>query len=131
MEVQSAQLVGIVNPIGDPPFGIFIIILVLPSASSCSVTLGDMALHRGTVRNKAADRTKKRRPEDRLNHWASRRIALVSPNVPVCQALKEKIKSAIERSSRRIVEQFRDTMPYTQSYRTSRMLKVKAKRRYK
>ncbi|KAG5606062.1 hypothetical protein H5410_027554, partial [Solanum commersonii] len=29
----------------------------------------------------AAERTKKRRPEDRLNHWASRRMAIVSPNV--------------------------------------------------
>ncbi|KAG5586055.1 hypothetical protein H5410_046489 [Solanum commersonii] len=26
---------------------------------------------------------KKRRPEDRLNHWVSHRMALVSPNVPV------------------------------------------------
>ncbi|KAH0679272.1 hypothetical protein KY284_020357 [Solanum tuberosum] len=34
-------------------------------------------------RNKAAERTKKRRPEDHLNHWASRRMALVSPNVPL------------------------------------------------
>ncbi|WMV08524.1 hypothetical protein MTR67_001909 [Solanum verrucosum] len=36
----------------------------------------------------------------------------VSPNVPVCQALKEKIKSPIDRSSRRVTEQFRDTVPY-------------------
>ncbi|KAG5611282.1 hypothetical protein H5410_022563, partial [Solanum commersonii] len=32
-------------------------------------------------RNKAAERAKKRRPENRLNHWVSRRMALVSPNV--------------------------------------------------
>uniref|UniRef100_M1DJQ7 Uncharacterized protein n=1 Tax=Solanum tuberosum TaxID=4113 RepID=M1DJQ7_SOLTU len=51
-------------------------------------------------RNKAAERTKKRRPEDRLSHWTSRRMAL------------EKIKSAIERSSRRVTEQFRDAVPY-------------------
>uniref|UniRef100_M1DZ98 Uncharacterized protein n=1 Tax=Solanum tuberosum TaxID=4113 RepID=M1DZ98_SOLTU len=52
------------------------------------------------------------RPENRLNHWASRRMALVLPNVPMCQALKVNIKSVIERSSRRVAEQFRDTMPY-------------------
>ncbi|KAG5571536.1 hypothetical protein H5410_061302, partial [Solanum commersonii] len=32
-------------------------------------------------RTKAAERMKKRRLEDRLTHWASRRMALVSPNV--------------------------------------------------
>ncbi|KAG5589976.1 hypothetical protein H5410_040490, partial [Solanum commersonii] len=50
-------------------------------------------------RNKATEKTKKRRPEDRLNHWASHQMAIVSPNVPMCQALKEKIKSAIKMSS--------------------------------
>uniref|UniRef100_M1DN46 Polyprotein protein n=1 Tax=Solanum tuberosum TaxID=4113 RepID=M1DN46_SOLTU len=52
----------------------------------------------------------KRRPEDRLNHWASSRMALTSPNVPMCQALKEKIKSAIEKSSRQVTERFRDAV---------------------
>ncbi|WMV29558.1 hypothetical protein MTR67_022943 [Solanum verrucosum] len=45
----------------------------------------------------------------------------------VCQALKEKIKATIEESSRRVAEQFRDAVPYSQSYKTSRMLKAKAK----
>uniref|UniRef100_M1DVW0 Retrotransposon gag protein n=1 Tax=Solanum tuberosum TaxID=4113 RepID=M1DVW0_SOLTU len=36
---------------------------------------------------------KKRRTEDRQNHWASRRMSLVLPNLPVCQVLKEKIES--------------------------------------
>ncbi|KAG5614615.1 hypothetical protein H5410_014439 [Solanum commersonii] len=39
-------------------------------------------------------------------------MALVSLNVPMYQALKEKIKLLIEKSSRQVVEQFRDAMPY-------------------
>uniref|UniRef100_M1DE65 Putative plant transposon protein domain-containing protein n=1 Tax=Solanum tuberosum TaxID=4113 RepID=M1DE65_SOLTU len=37
---------------------------------------------------------------------------MVSPNIPVCQALKKKIKSAIEKSSQRVTEQFRDAVLY-------------------
>uniref|UniRef100_M1DB44 Uncharacterized protein n=1 Tax=Solanum tuberosum TaxID=4113 RepID=M1DB44_SOLTU len=33
-------------------------------------------------RTKTAEKTKKRRPEDRPNHWAIRRIALTAPIVP-------------------------------------------------
>ncbi|WMV29838.1 hypothetical protein MTR67_023223 [Solanum verrucosum] len=33
---------------------------------------------------------KKKRCVDRLIHWASRRVAITSPNVPVCQTLNEK-----------------------------------------
>uniref|UniRef100_M1DAE4 Integrase core domain containing protein n=1 Tax=Solanum tuberosum TaxID=4113 RepID=M1DAE4_SOLTU len=54
-------------------------------------------------RTRQLNKTKKRRPEDCLTHWASRRTTMIWPNVPVCQALKEKIKSAIERSSRQCV----------------------------
>ncbi|KAG5619775.1 hypothetical protein H5410_004993 [Solanum commersonii] len=45
-------------------------------------------------------------------NWVSCQTAMVLPNVLVCQALKEKIKSAIERSSRRVVERFCDAVPY-------------------
>ncbi|KAG5579821.1 hypothetical protein H5410_050448 [Solanum commersonii] len=63
-------------------------------------------------RNKAAERTKKIKHEDRLTHWVSHQTAMVSPNVPVCQTLKEKIKLAIERSNQRVAERFRDAVPY-------------------
>ncbi|WMV09200.1 hypothetical protein MTR67_002585 [Solanum verrucosum] len=39
-------------------------------------------------------------------------MALVLPNVPVYQALKEKIKSVIESSSPRVAERFRGTVLY-------------------
>ncbi|KAG5620235.1 hypothetical protein H5410_005453 [Solanum commersonii] len=38
--------------------------------------------HYGAKRNKATERTKKRRSEDRLSPWASLQMALVFPNVP-------------------------------------------------
>ncbi|KAG5610155.1 hypothetical protein H5410_021436, partial [Solanum commersonii] len=38
------------------------------------------------------------------------RMALTSSNVPMCQALKEKIKSAIEESSQRVAKRFRDAV---------------------
>uniref|UniRef100_M1DED9 Gag-pol protein n=1 Tax=Solanum tuberosum TaxID=4113 RepID=M1DED9_SOLTU len=60
--------------------------------------------------NKAAKRTKKRRPVDRLIHWASRRVAITSPKVLVCQALKEKIKLVREMSSQHVAERFRDAV---------------------
>ncbi|KAG5589650.1 hypothetical protein H5410_040164 [Solanum commersonii] len=55
-------------------------------------------------RNRAAEKTKKRRPDDRLTHWASCQMTMILPNVPVCQALNEKIKSGMERSSRCVTE---------------------------
>ncbi|WMV13527.1 hypothetical protein MTR67_006912 [Solanum verrucosum] len=73
---------------------------------------------------------KLRRPEDRLIHWANHQMADVSPNVPVCQVLKDKIKSAIERSNRRVIEWFRDAVPYHPKLRNLKMLKAKAKRRW-
>uniref|UniRef100_M1DFK3 Gag-pol polyprotein n=1 Tax=Solanum tuberosum TaxID=4113 RepID=M1DFK3_SOLTU len=69
-------------------------------------------------RNKAAETTKKRKPEDRQTHWASRRTTMISPNVAVCQALKEKIKSVIEKSSHRVTERFRDAVPCHPKYKT-------------
>uniref|UniRef100_M1E001 Retrotransposon gag protein n=1 Tax=Solanum tuberosum TaxID=4113 RepID=M1E001_SOLTU len=56
------------------------------------LNLGTKHEHYGSKRIKEAERTKKRKPEDRLNHWASRRLALIWPNVQACQALKDKIK---------------------------------------
>uniref|UniRef100_M1DKA6 Uncharacterized protein n=1 Tax=Solanum tuberosum TaxID=4113 RepID=M1DKA6_SOLTU len=55
---------------------------------------------------------------------------MVSPNVPVCQALKEKIKLAIERSSRRVGERFRDAMLYRPKLQNLKLLKAKVKRRF-
>uniref|UniRef100_M1DK27 Uncharacterized protein n=1 Tax=Solanum tuberosum TaxID=4113 RepID=M1DK27_SOLTU len=81
-------------------------------------------------RNKATERMKKRRPVDRLIHWASQRVAIISPKVPVCQGLKEKIKLARERSSRRVTEWFRGTMLDRPKLQNLRMLKAKAKRRW-
>ncbi|KAG5630812.1 hypothetical protein H5410_002529, partial [Solanum commersonii] len=46
---------------------------------------------------------KKKRPDHRLTHWVSRQVAMISPKVSACQAIKEKIKWAIERSSRQMV----------------------------
>jgi len=39
-------------------------------------------------------------------------MAFVSPNVSVCEAMKGKIQSAIERSNRRVNEQFHNAVPY-------------------
>uniref|UniRef100_M1DF42 Putative plant transposon protein domain-containing protein n=1 Tax=Solanum tuberosum TaxID=4113 RepID=M1DF42_SOLTU len=80
--------------------------------------------------NKATERTKKRRPEDCLNHWASRRMAMISPNVPVCQAMKEKIKSAIERNCGRVIERFLDAVSYLPKLQSLRLVNAKAKRRW-
>uniref|UniRef100_M1DZC5 Putative plant transposon protein domain-containing protein n=1 Tax=Solanum tuberosum TaxID=4113 RepID=M1DZC5_SOLTU len=51
-------------------------------------------------KNKAAERTKKRRHVDRLIHWANCRVAITSPKFLVCQGLKEKFKRLRERSGR-------------------------------
>uniref|UniRef100_M1D9Z9 Uncharacterized protein n=1 Tax=Solanum tuberosum TaxID=4113 RepID=M1D9Z9_SOLTU len=80
-------------------------------------------------RNKAAKRTKKRRSDDRLTHWTSRRMAIVLPKVPVCQALKEKLKSAIKKSSQRVGERFRDVVLDQPKLQNLKMLKAKEKRR--
>ncbi|KAG5610208.1 hypothetical protein H5410_021489 [Solanum commersonii] len=53
---------------------------------------------------------KKRRHDDRLTHWASHRMAMISSKAPVCQALKVKTKPAIERSSQRVAEWFCDAV---------------------
>ncbi|KAG5632753.1 hypothetical protein H5410_004470 [Solanum commersonii] len=50
-------------------------------------------------------------------------MALVSPNVPVCQALKEKIKSAIEREVGKSPNNSAMQSLIAQSYRTSRIIK--------
>uniref|UniRef100_M1DCM7 Uncharacterized protein n=1 Tax=Solanum tuberosum TaxID=4113 RepID=M1DCM7_SOLTU len=84
----------------------------------------------GQKRNKVAKRTKKRRLVDRLIHWASHRTVTISPKVPVCQALKEKIKSAIEKGSRCVVEWFRDAVLDHPKLQNLRMLKAKGKRRW-
>uniref|UniRef100_M1DH69 Integrase core domain containing protein n=1 Tax=Solanum tuberosum TaxID=4113 RepID=M1DH69_SOLTU len=84
-------------------------------------------VHYGAKRDKEAETTKKRRPEDCRSHWASRRMALVSPNVPVCKVLKDKIK-AIERSSRRVAEWFREAVPYRPKLQSLKLLKDNAER---
>uniref|UniRef100_M1DVC7 Uncharacterized protein n=1 Tax=Solanum tuberosum TaxID=4113 RepID=M1DVC7_SOLTU len=86
---------------GKSPLG------VSPSGSASKTNIAELER---TERNKAAERTKKTRPGDRLIHWASRRMSITSPKVSVCQALKEKIKSAMEWSSRRVAEWFRDAV---------------------
>ncbi|KAG5571623.1 hypothetical protein H5410_061389 [Solanum commersonii] len=68
---------------------------------------------------------KKTRPEDHLNHWASRRMALISHNVPVCQALKEKIKSTYKGVVGESLNSSAIQCLISQSYRTSRMMKAK------
>ncbi|KAG5632263.1 hypothetical protein H5410_003980 [Solanum commersonii] len=59
-------------------------------------------------RNKRAKKTKKRRPEDRLMHL-------------------EKIKSAMKRSSRRVVVQFCKAVLYHPMIQNAKKLKAKAK----
>uniref|UniRef100_M1D840 Polyprotein protein n=1 Tax=Solanum tuberosum TaxID=4113 RepID=M1D840_SOLTU len=86
----------------------------------------DSNLQKGTKR---AKRRKKREFDDHLVHLVSHRMAITSPKVPVCQALKEKIKLVRERSTRRIAESFRDAVLDLPKLQTLRMLKAKAKRR--
>ena len=85
----------------------FVPITDVESLISRYLDLGTKHGQKWVKRNKAAERMKKKRPVDCLIHWASRRVAITSPKVPVCQALKEKIISARERSSRRVAERFR------------------------
>ncbi|KAG5631567.1 hypothetical protein H5410_003284, partial [Solanum commersonii] len=51
-----------------------------------------------------------------------------SPNVPVCLAVKKKVKSVRKGSSRQIAKQFREALPYRPMIQNSKMLKEKAKR---
>uniref|UniRef100_M1DS29 Uncharacterized protein n=1 Tax=Solanum tuberosum TaxID=4113 RepID=M1DS29_SOLTU len=81
-------------------------------------------------RNKTVERTNNRGTDDRLTHWASHRMATILPKVPVCQTLKEKIKSAIERRSRQVTEWFRDAVLDRPKLQNLKMLKAKAKRRW-
>uniref|UniRef100_M1DWK5 Polyprotein protein n=1 Tax=Solanum tuberosum TaxID=4113 RepID=M1DWK5_SOLTU len=53
---------------------------------------------------------------------------MVSPNVPVCQALMDKIKLVIERSSRRVAERFHDVVLDHQKLQNLKMRKNKAER---
>uniref|UniRef100_M1DNP5 Uncharacterized protein n=1 Tax=Solanum tuberosum TaxID=4113 RepID=M1DNP5_SOLTU len=50
--------------------------------------------------------------------------------VPAFQDMKEKIKSAIERSSRQVAEWFRDAVLDRPKLQNLKMLKAKAKRRW-
>ncbi|KAG5571873.1 hypothetical protein H5410_061639 [Solanum commersonii] len=68
-----------------------------------------------------AEKTMKRRPEDRLMHAANHRKALSSP--------KEKIKSAMKRISWRVAEQFRKAVLYRPLIHNVKMLKARAERR--
>uniref|UniRef100_M1DYE3 Uncharacterized protein n=1 Tax=Solanum tuberosum TaxID=4113 RepID=M1DYE3_SOLTU len=57
-------------------------------------------------------------------------MAMISSKVPVCQALKVKIKSAIEKSSRRVAERFCDAVLDLPKLQNLKMLKAKAKWRW-
>ncbi|KAG5605933.1 hypothetical protein H5410_027425, partial [Solanum commersonii] len=52
-----------------------------------------------------------------------------SPNVPVCLALKKKVKSAWKGSSQRIAEQFREASLYRPMIQNAKILTAKDKRR--
>lgn len=55
-------------------------------------------------------------------------MALVLPNVSVCQALKDKIKSVIGRNSQQVVERFHDTVLYHPKLLNMKMYKAKSKK---
>uniref|UniRef100_M1DPS0 Uncharacterized protein n=1 Tax=Solanum tuberosum TaxID=4113 RepID=M1DPS0_SOLTU len=55
-------------------------------------------------------------------------MAITSPKVPVCQALKEKVKSARKRSSRRVAKKFCDAVLDCPKLRNLKMRKAKEKR---
>ncbi|KAG5615080.1 hypothetical protein H5410_014904 [Solanum commersonii] len=65
-----------------------------------------------------SERTKKRKPEDRLILSASHRMAIILPNVPVCIAQMEKIKSTVKRSCQQVTKRFCDAVPYRPKYKT-------------
>lgn len=68
----------------------------------------------------------KKRPKDLLTPWASCRTTLVSHDVLVCQALKNKFESIIERMGYwQISKRLRDAVPYHTKYETTRKLKAK------
>uniref|UniRef100_M1DUG6 Uncharacterized protein n=1 Tax=Solanum tuberosum TaxID=4113 RepID=M1DUG6_SOLTU len=125
MADHSASLIGIANQLGDSPFGA-VHRRLAPTFSI--VVLWVIGRHE--KRNKAAESTNKKRHDDRLTHWASRRMAMISPKVQVCQAMKGKIKSAIERSSQQVAEWFRDAVLDCPKLQNLKMLKAKAKRRW-
>ncbi|KAG5620234.1 hypothetical protein H5410_005452 [Solanum commersonii] len=69
--------------------------------------------HYGAKWNKVSERTKKRKLEDHQRHWASRQIALVSPNVP----------------DQHVTEQFRDVVLHCPMLQNMKLLKDNAERR--
>uniref|UniRef100_M1DFN2 Putative plant transposon protein domain-containing protein n=1 Tax=Solanum tuberosum TaxID=4113 RepID=M1DFN2_SOLTU len=54
-------------------------------------------------------------------------MAMISPKVPVCQALKKKIESAIQKRSGRVTEPFRDAVLDRPKLQNLKMLKAKKK----
>ncbi|KAG5631358.1 hypothetical protein H5410_003075 [Solanum commersonii] len=88
----------------------------------------DTNLQKGT---KHAQRMKKCKLGDCQVHLASCQMAISPPKVPVCQILKKRTMLARERSSRWIAEWFRDAMLDRPKLQTLRMLKAKAKERWK
>ncbi|KAG5580867.1 hypothetical protein H5410_051494 [Solanum commersonii] len=111
--------------------------MIVQAVIQTSLTETSMVAHSGPTTYEVtpgtdaqtAERTKKIRPDDRLTHWASRQMAMISPKALVCQALKEKIKSAIERSSRQVTKWFRDAVLDHPKLQNLKMLKAKAKGR--
>ncbi|KAG5580847.1 hypothetical protein H5410_051474, partial [Solanum commersonii] len=79
-------------------------------------------------RTKRAERRKKREPGNVQVHLENHRMAITSLKVPLCQAMKEKIKLARERSSRRITKWSHDAVSDRPKLQTFKMLKTKERR---